>query len=121
MNNEIKDALNNVVRYDDFEEYSQCNGDRTQEEFAEYIADGWVGELTPGTYNGATDEFTRVSKLTDGDIIAAIEEEMMDEDFIVEMLEDIYPEAATPYQQALAFTEVYTVFTIGERLFVDRD
>lgn len=117
----IDAVLNNVVRYDDFNEFSCYNAGITGEEFHKYVDDGWAGEITPGTYNGATNKFMKVTKLTDGDIIAAIKEEVMEDDFLAEVLEDLYPEAITIEQQALLYTEVYNVFTIGERLFVDKD
>lgn len=117
----IDAVLNNVTRYDNFEDFSCYHDDITRDEWQEYCDDGWAGELTPGTYNGATNKFMKVTKLTDGDIIAAIKEEVMEDDFLAEVLEDLYPEAITIEQQALLYTEVYNVFTIGERLFVDKD
>ena len=121
MSNEIRDALNSVTRYDDFEDFSYYNGGMTREELQDYINEGWCGELTPGTYNGALDKFDRVTNLTDSDIINAIKTDMTDDDLIADMIETLYPGDNTPDTQVLAYTGIYNVFTIGQRLYVDRD
>lgn len=121
MSNEIRDALNSVTRYDDFEDFSYYNGGITREEFKDYMNQGWCGELTPGTYNGALDKFDRVTKLTDNDIIAAIKADMVDDGLIEDMLETVYPDDNKLDTQVLAYTGIYDVFTIGQRLYVDRD
>jgi hypothetical protein len=117
----IDAVLNNVTRYDDFEDFSCYHDDITREEWQEYCDDGWAGEITPGTYNGATKKFTRVSKLTDDDIINAIKSDIADDEFIDISLQEFYPNKPnTPDVQALVYTEAYEVFTIGERLFADK-
>jgi len=121
MSNEIRDALNSVTRYDDIEDFSYYNDGMTREELQDYINEGWCGELTPGTYNGALDKFDRVTKLTDSDIINAIKTDMTDDDLIADMIETLYPGDNTPDTQVLAYTGIYNVFTIGQRLYVDRD
>lgn len=117
----IDAVLNNVTRYDDFEDYGEYNAGATMEDLQECINDGWIAELTPGTYNGATKKFTRVSKLTDDDIINAIKSELLEDGFIIETLENYYPEDNTTDMQVLDYTNIYDVFTIGERLYVDMD
>lgn len=121
MSNEIRDALNSVTRYDDIEDFSYYNGGMTREELQDCINEGWCGELTPGAYNGALDKFDRVTKLTDSDIINAIKTDMAEDDLIADMLETLYPGDNTPDTQVLAYTGIYNVFTIGQRLYVDRD
>ena len=121
MSNEIRDALNSVTRYDDFEDFSYYNGGITREEFKDYMKQGWCGELTPGTYNGALDKFDRATNLTDSDIINAIKSELLEDDFVPEMLENIYPNENNIDTQVLAYTGMYDVFTIGQRLYVDMD
>ncbi len=121
MSNEIRDALNSVTRYDDFEDFSYYNGGMTRGELQDYINQGWCSELTQGTYNGTLDKFDRVTNLTDSDIIEAIKTDMVGDDLIAEMLETIDPGDNTPDTQVLAYTGIYNVFTIGQRLYVDRD
>lgn len=121
MSNEIREALYNVTRYRDIEEYGKYNAGATMEDLQEYMDAGWTVELTPGTYNGALDKFDRVTKLTDNDIINAIKTDMTEDDLIEGMLETIYPGDNTPDTQVLAYTGIYNVFTIGQRLYVDRD
>ena len=120
MNTEIRDALNSVTRYDDIEDFSYYNGGMTREELQDCINEGWCTELTPGAYNGALDKFDRVAKLTDSDIINAIKTDMTDDDLIADMIENLYPGDNTPDTQILAYTGIYNVFTIGQRLYVDR-
>lgn len=111
--------LENVTRYADIEEYGKYNACETMEDLKEYMGDGWIRELTPGTYNGALDKFDRVSKLTGRDIVDQVKAEMREDDFIKETLEELYPELKTEDEKALEFTYIYDVFTIGERLYVD--
>lgn len=121
MSNEIREALDNVTRYEDIEEYGKYNSGETMEDLQAYIDAGWTAELTPGTYDGALDKFDRVTKLTDNDIINAIKSELLEDGFIIETLENYYPEDNTTDMQVLDYTDIYNVFTIGERLYVDMD
>lgn len=121
MSNEIREALDNVTRYRDIEEYEEYNAGATMEDLQEYIDAGWTAELTPGTYNGTLDKFDRVTKLTDNDIIDAIKSELLEDGFIVETLETYYPDDNTTDMQVLDYTDIYKVFTIGQRLYVDMD
>lgn len=121
MSNEIREALNNVTRYEDIEEYGKYNAGETMEDLQAYINAGWIAELTPGTCNGALDKFDRVTELTDGDIIDAIKSELLEDGFIMETLETYYPDDNTTDMQVLDYTDIYKVFTIGQRLYVDMD
>ena len=115
------EILENVTRYADIEEYGKYNAGATMEDLREYMSDGWIRELTPGTYNGALDKFDRVSKLTDRDIVDQIKAEMQEDEFMRETLAELYPGLKTEDEKALEFTYIYDVFTIGERLYVDVD
>ena len=115
------ETLENVTRYADIEEYGKYNAGATMEDLKEYMDDGWIRELTPGTYNGALDKFDRVSKLTDRDIVDQVKAEMLEDEFIKETIAELYPELKTDDEKALEFTYIYDVFTIGERLYVDVD
>lgn len=121
MNNETRKALSNVTRYDDIKEYGEYNAGATMEDLKELIDDGWVAELTPGTYNGSIDKFERVTELTDNDIINAIKADMIDDNLIEDMLETVYSDDNTADMQVLDYTGIYNVFTIGQRLYVDMD
>lgn len=121
MSNEIREALENVTRYDDIDDYGKYNAGATMEDLQECINEGWIAELTPGTYNGALDKFERVTKLTDNDIINAIKSELLEDGFIMETLETYYPDDNTTDMQVLDYTYIYKVFTIGQRLYVDMD
>lgn len=121
MSNEIREALDNVTRYRDIEEYGKYNAGATQDDLQEHIDAGWTAELTPGTYDGALDKFERVTELTDNDIIDVIKSELVEDDFIMEALETYYPDDKDIRTQVLDYTIIYSVFTIGQRLYVDMD
>lgn len=121
MSNEIREALDNVTRYRDIDDYGKYNAGATMKDLQEYINAGWTAELTPGTYNGSIDKFERVTKLTDNDIINAIKSELLEDGFIMETLETYYPDDNTTDMQVLDYTDIYKVFTIGQRLYVDMD
>lgn len=71
--------LSNITKYENFEEYSKyMNTDK--EEFKENEANGFVINITCGTYNGATDEFTPC-RITDDNIIDTLVQALSDLDY----------------------------------------
>lgn len=81
--------LSNITKYKDFEEYSKyMNTDK--EEFKENEANGFIINITCGTYNGATDEFTPC-RITDDNIINTLVQALSDLDYyniIANMLDE---------------------------------
>ena len=107
----------NIEHYKDFEEYSKANN-VTIEEFKDYKERGFIQDITCGTYNGATNTFTPWEINLDN-LINTILQDIRDCDYY-QVLND-YTDVQTPLGYVLAYTEMYNVFTIGERVFVDLD
>ena len=107
----------NIEHYKDFEEYSKANN-VTLEEFEDYRESGFINEITCGTYNGATDKFVYWEINLDN-LINTILQDIRDCDYY-QVLND-YTDVQTPLGYVLAYTEMYKVFTVGERVFVDLD
>lgn len=107
----------NIEHYEDFEEYSKYNN-LTREEFEDYRESGFIYEITCGTYNGATDTFDPW-EINNGNLIDTIFQDIQDGD-LYEGLEE-YSEGTHNIDYILAYTEMYKVFTVGERVFVDLD
>lgn len=107
----------NIEHYKDFEEYSKANN-VTLEEFEDYKERGFIQDITCGTYNGATNKFTPWEINLDN-LINTILQDIRDCDYY-QVLND-YTDVQTPLGYVLAYTEMYNVFTIGERVFVDLD
>lgn len=107
----------NIEHYKDFEEYSGANN-VTLEEFKDYKESGFINEITCGTYNGATNKFVYWEINLDN-LINTILQDIRDCDYY-QVLND-YTDVQTPLGYVKAYTEMYNVFTIGERVFVDLD
>src|SRR5699024_7954842 len=108
----VQFILGNIEHYEDFEEYSEANYNVSLEDFEESKADGFIADITCGVFNGATREFTPW-EINEGNLINTIIQDIRDGD-LYEMLED-YSEGTMGIDYALTYTEVYKVFTIGER------
>ena len=121
-------SLMNVSYYDSKAEYIRLSfmGVKTDEEAAEVFADklesGFIQDITCGTYNGATDDFTPW-ELTDNNILDTIWQALNEDDFIFDMVvnQDIIQEDRTNADYIREYTEVYEVFIIGGRVYVNKD
>ena len=109
--------LGNIEHYEDFEEYSKDN-DTSLEEFTDYQESGFIQDITCGTYNGATNTFVPWEINLDN-LINTILQDIRDCDYY-QVLND-YTDVQTPLGYVKAYTEMYNVFTIGERVYVDLD
>ena len=109
--------LGNIEHYEDFEEYSKDN-DTSLEEFEDYRESGFINEITCGTYNGATNKFVYWEINLDN-LINTILQDIRDCDYY-QVLND-YTDVQTPLGYVKAYTEMYNVFTIGEKVYVDLD
>ena len=107
----------NIEHYKDFEEYSKANN-VTLEEFTDYRESGFIQDITCGTYNGATNKFVYWEINLDN-LINTILQDIRDCDYY-QVLND-YTDVQTPLGYVLAYTEMYNVFTIGEKVYVDLD
>ncbi|MEJ7218445.1 hypothetical protein [Staphylococcus gallinarum] len=113
-------ALLNVTYYKDFSDYQKYNN-MNKEEFKEEIKNGFIQNITLGTFNGITNIFTN-RKITNNHIIEAIEIEIKESSFI-----DLFWENTEKFQDyslsdwVREFTEFYKVFVIDKYIFVDLD
>ena len=121
-------SLMNVSHYDSKAEYIRLSflGVKTVEEAAEVFSDqmdrGFLQDITCGTYNGATDEFTPW-ELTDDNIVETVRQALNEDEFIFDMVvnRDINQEDWTIADYIREYTEVYEVFIIGGRVYVNMD
>lgn len=109
--------LANITHYEDFEEYSKYNN-VTLEEFEEDKENGFIYDMTCGTYNGATQTFTPW-EINDNNLIDTIIQDIGD-GVLYESLED-FTEGTRYIDYALAYAELYTVFTLDGKVYVDLD
>ena len=121
-------SLMNVSYYDSKAEYIRLSflGVETDEEAAEVFSDqmdlGFIQDITCGTYNGATDEFTPW-ELTDDNIIETVWQALNEDEFIFDLVvnRDIIQEDWTNADYIREYTEVYEVFIIGNSVYVNHD
>ena len=120
-------SLMNVSYYDSKAEYIRLSflGVETVEEAAEVFSDqmdrGFLQDITCGTYNGATDEFTPW-ELTDDNIVETVRQALNEDEFIFDMVvnRDINQEDWTIADYIREYTEVYEVFIIGNSVYVNK-
>lgn len=118
QNEKIETALNNISHYKDFEEYEKYNN-LNQEDFEERMEDNYINEITLGTYNGASDRFTK-NIINDENIIDTIISDMRDIDFY-NFFEDEFIEEnniETSNDWILLYTEFFEVFTLDNSIYV---
>ena len=117
-NEKIEIALNNIVHYKDFEEFEKYNN-LDQEDFKERIEDNYIQDITLGTYNGASDTFTK-NIINNENIINTIITDIRDIDFY-NFFEDEFIEEdniKTSNDWILLYTEFFKVFTLDNSIYV---
>ena len=117
-NEKIEIALNNIVHYKDFEEFEKYNN-LDQEDFKEMMEDGNIQEITPGTYNGASDTFTK-NIINNENIINTIITDIRDIDFYNFFEDEFIKEnnIKNSSDWVLLYTEFYEVFTLDNSIYV---
>ena len=121
-------SLMNVSYYDSKAEYIRLSflGVETDKEatqvFDEQLERGFIHDITCGTYNGATDEFTPW-QLNNINILDTIWQALNEDEFIFDMVvnRDIIQEDWNNDDYIREYTEVYEVFIIGGRVYVNQD
>ena len=123
-------SLMNVSYYDSKADYIRLSfpGVETDEEAAEVFADqldsGFLQDITCGTYNGATDEFTPW-QLSDKNILDTILNALHKDDFYNYVA--MYTDEMADLEQwsnedwIREYAEVYEVFIIGNNVYVNQD
>ena len=123
-------SLMNVSYYDSKAEYIRLSfmDVKTDEEAAEVFSDqmdlGFIQDITCGTYNGAIDKFTPW-QLNNNNILDTILNALHYEDFYnyVAMYSDEMADLEnwSNADWIREYTEVYEVFIIGDRVYVNKD
>ena len=127
-------SLMNVSYYESKAEYIRLTfiNIKTDEDAIELFSDemerGIIQDITCGTYNGATKEFTPW-QLTDNNILDTILNALHEEDFynFVAMYHEDHPDELAELERwsnadyIREYTEVYDVFIIGDRIYVNKD
>ena len=115
-------ALMSVTKYVDFEHYKEDWEDleSAKEDFADKLEKGFIQEITLGTYNGTLDIFTP-RKIDDSHILDAIFTDLHETDSYAMLNEIEETESMTQADYIRAYSELYTIFVIGEKIYIDRD
>lgn len=102
--------------------------EEAEADFADQEERGFIQNITCGTYNGATDNFTPW-QLNNNNILDTILNALHDEDFynFVAMYSEDHPddladlERWTDADWIREYTEIYEIFIIGDRVYVNKD
>lgn len=127
-------SLMNVSYYNSKAEYIRLTfpGVKTDEEaaegFDEWMFSGFIHDITCGTYNGATDDFTPW-ELSDNNILDTILNDLHCENFydFVALYNGDHPDELAELERwsnadwIREYTEVYEVFIIGGSVYVNQD
>lgn len=120
-------ALMNIGYYDSKTDYMVggflgVTKETGEADFNDYMEHGFIQDITCGTYNGATDEFTPW-ELTDDNIVETVWHAINEDEFIFDMVvnRDIIQEDWTNADYIREYTEVYEVFIIDGRVYVNQD
>ena len=127
--NQNKIALMNVGYYDSKAEYMtnafvDVTDESAAEDFEQCLDLGYIKEITCGTYNGVTDVFTPW-RMTNMNILDTILNAIHDDEFIgvfsglMEGTEDVEQWSYADWIRE--YTEVYEVFIIDGRVYVNQD
>lgn len=116
--------LDKVTRYKTQEQYL-TDENITLEEFGELLEFGDIQNLTLGTYNGATDEFTPC-RLTTDELVRALGQYLSEIDWLNtlymqhEDTDDLETfENMTTFDVLDDYLNCYNVFTIGNFIYAD--
>jgi len=115
---ETKCMLYNIDTYKDMDVYTNYTNNN-KEDLKELQGDGWIRDITPGTYNGSLDK-AYYSDLTTENIYSVLLEEVYEDGF-QELLEYFGENNTSESRQVRLVTEYYNVFTIGNHLYIDYD
>ena len=131
-----KIALMNVSYYGSKAEYMKrfnpptipYTDEEAAADFADQMDSGYIQDITCGTYNGESQSFTPW-RLTDNNILDTILDALHGDDFynFVAMYNEDHPDEMAELERwtdadwIREFTEVYEVFTIDGRVYVNKD
>lgn len=111
----IESIIHHVTEYQTLDEYLQSEN-MTADEFAEAEENGFIQEITCGTYNGASDTFTPW-QLTPENVAETVRIDMLESGYFDEIEEDDDTES----DKLEYYVSIFTLFTIGQRVYIERD
>ncbi|AFQ96268.1 hypothetical protein P70_0079 [Listeria phage P70] len=113
------EILIHINRFESFEEYASYNTDCTRKEFDERLEFGLLQDISPSSYNGASDT-TQFHELTNSNIIGAIHAELQEcRNYYTDML---YPdEELSDREIILEMVTELNIFTLEGHLYIDLD
>lgn len=116
-------TLMNVTSYDDMKEFEKYNN-MDCEEFDNNIENGFIQCITLGTYNGATDTFTKRG-MTENHIVDAIFQDLHELDFYnIAYDNDIFENENISNWDNMKWTYEYSamndIFTVGNDIYIKR-
>ena len=115
---EIDQLTHYITAYESFEDFCRCvNYDES--DFSKALDEGFIQEITCGTYNGATNTFAPW-QLTDRNIIEMCYISMLESDFINSMdYDNILDGINTQYQQLEFYLSLNSVFTFDDKVYLN--
>ena len=116
----IESIISYVTEYQTLDEYLQSEN-MTAEDFSEAEENGFIQEITCGTYNGVSDTFTPWN-LTPENVAETIRIDMLETDFLNSYCyDDILQPDSSIADQLDVYLGLYSIFTIGQRVYIERD
>ena len=133
INNSNKDkhdiSLMNISYYNSKSDYmaqtyADFNDETSADDFNDLIDRGFIHDITCGTYNGALDKFDAWN-ITDENILNTILNALHEDDFyefVAQYIDDINDLNSWRNAEWIKeYTEVYEVFIIDNRVYVNKD
>lgn len=112
-------TLLNITHYQNMEEYKSLEDtvEEAEAEFQEALENGFIRDITLGTYNGAT-QTTQYRTLDESHYYTAILRDIREDESILPLLAE-EEEELTEEEAIRAYTEVYDVFTLNNHLYTN--
>lgn len=111
----IESIISHVTEYQTLDEYLQSEN-MTADDFSEAKENGYIQEITCGTYNGASDTFTPW-QLTPENVAETIRIDMLESGYFDEIEETGDSEA----DKLEYYVSMFTIFTIESGVYISRD
>lgn len=109
-----------VEHYEDIDEYGRWNGVTSCEEFEELKKDGFIQDITLGTYNGCTQTFQK-REISSENIIEGIVTYLHETEYADVLIDDseYQPELESDDEHVKNMLQYYDVFTLDGSVYID--
>lgn len=116
----IESIIYHVTEYKTLDEYLQSEN-MTADEFTEAVENGYIQDITCGTYNGASDTFDPW-RLTPENVVETVRIDMLETDFLNNYCyDDILQSDSSIADQLEDYVSIFTIFTIESGVYINRD